>query len=94
MSITKHNIHKHELVGMTATVKSANDKSHVHMKGRIVDETKNTFTLEVGGTEKMLPKKGTVLTIDLKDSSVNVDYGKLTYRPEDRIKKASSRRMT
>jgi ribonuclease P protein subunit POP4 len=64
------------------------------MKGRIVDETKNTFTMEVAGKEKMLPKKGTVLAIELKDSSVNVDCGKLTYRPEDRIKKLSSRRMT
>lgn len=94
MSITKHNIHKHELIGMTATVKSAHDKSHFEMKGRIVDETKNTFTLEVAGTEKMLPKKGMVLAIELNDSSVSVDCGKLTYRPEDRIKKLSSRRMT
>ncbi len=94
MSITKNNIHKHELIGMTATVKSAHDKSHIEMKGRIVDETKNTFTLEVAGTEKMLPKKGMVLAIELKDSSVNVDCGKLAYRPEDRIKKLSSRRMT
>jgi ribonuclease P protein subunit POP4 len=93
MSITKHNIHKHELIGMTATVKSAHNKNQIHMKGRIVDETKNTLTLEVTGTEKMLPKKGTVLAIDLKDSSVNVDCGQLTYRPEDRIKKLSLRRM-
>ena len=94
MSITKRNIHKHELIGMTATVKSAHDKSQLEMKGRIVDETKNTFTLEVAGTEKMLPKRGTVLAIELNDSSVRVDCGKLTYRPEDRIKKLSLRRMT
>jgi ribonuclease P protein subunit POP4 len=94
MSITKHNIHKHELIGMTATVKSAHDRSHVDMKGKIVDETKNTFTLEVAGKEKMLPKKGTVLTIELKKGPVNLDCGKLTFRPEDRIKKLSSRRMT
>ena len=94
MSITKRNIHKHELIGMTATVKSARDRSHIKMRGTIVDETKNTLTLEVAGTEKMLPKKGTVLTIDIKEGSVNVDCGKLMYRPEDRIKKLSSRRMT
>ena len=94
MSITKHNIFKHELIGKTATVKSAHDKRYVDMKGRIVDETKNTITLDVTGTEKMVPKKGTVLTIELKKGSVDVDCGKLTYRPEDRIKKVSSRRMT
>jgi ribonuclease P protein subunit POP4 len=94
MSITKNNIHKHELIGMTAIVKSASDKGHVDMKGRIVDETKNTLTLEIAGSEKMLPKKGTVLTVELKGGPVNVDCGRLTYRPEDRIKKLSSRRMT
>lgn len=93
MSITKQNIHKHELIGLTATVTSAHNGNHVEMKGRIVNETKNTFTLDVAGSEKMLPKRGTVLAIELKNGTMNVDCGRLTYRPEDRIKKASSRRM-
>jgi len=94
MSITKRNFHKHELMGLIATVTSAYDKSHVDMKGKIVDETKNTLTMEVSGKEKMLPKRGTVLKIDLAGGPVKVECGKLTFRPEDRIKKLSARRMT
>lgn len=93
MSITKHNIHKHELIGMTAKVIASTDQNHIDLTGRIVNETKNTLTMDVYGKEKMLPKKGTVLTVELGDGSVNVDCEKLMFRPEDRIKRLSLRRM-
>lgn len=88
MSLTKHNIHKHELLGLHARIISSTDKGCIGLKGRIIDETKNTFKMECSGQEKILPKKGTVLALKIGDDEVNIDASKLKYRPEDRIKKS------
>lgn len=93
MSITRHNLHKHELIGLSARILKARDPSHMDMAGRIIDETKNTIVLDSSGTERRVPKKGTVLKIDIQGRSVNIDLSVLSFRPEDRIKKAN-RRMT
>lgn len=91
MSITKQNIHKHELLGLSASIIASADKGCIGLKGRIVDETKNTFKMEASGGEKILPKKGTVLTLEIGTDEVNIDASALRYRPEDRIKKARKR---
>ena len=43
-----------EFIGMDVEVIS----SGCPMSGRIVDETKNTFTVESAGTDRMVPKMG------------------------------------
>ena len=57
MSITKNNIHKHELIGLSAKVISSSDSSLKGISGKIVNETKKTLRIEVDGKEKVLLKK-------------------------------------
>jgi ribonuclease P protein subunit POP4 len=94
MSITKQNIHRHELIGLDAQVIDTPDKGCIGLKGRIVDETKNTFKLEAAGKEKILQKKGTVLVLKIGDQEVNIDASKLKFKPEDRVKKAKKSSVT
>lgn len=73
-----------ELIGLDVKIVKSTRKELIGVKGRIVDETMNTFTIETKGHEKKVPKKqclfefGGETTIDGKD---------LLFRPEDRIKK-------
>jgi ribonuclease P protein subunit POP4 len=94
MSITSKNIHKHELLGLQARIITSPDKGLKGVTGRIVDETKNTFKLMTPKGEKTLMKKGTLLAVQIKDEEIAIDASKLTYRPEDRIKKARRRAVT
>jgi ribonuclease P protein subunit POP4 len=87
MNLTKDNIYKHEFVGLTARVIAATDQNWIGRSGPIVDETKNTFKLEIDGKEKMLPKYQTVLAIKINEKVYKVDATQLRFRPEDRIKK-------
>jgi ribonuclease P protein subunit POP4 len=94
MSITKNNIHKHELIGLSAKVISSSDLSLKDVSGIIVDETKKTIRFEVDGEEKVLPKKGTVLLLNIKNQKIKLNVSQLTFRPEDRIKKAKRKMVT
>lgn len=94
MSITKNNIHKHELIGLSAKVISSSDSSLKGISGKIVNETKKTLRIEVDGKEKVLLKKGTVLLLNIKNQEIKLNVSHLTFRPEDRIKKAKSKMVT
>lgn len=94
MRITKHNIHKHELIGLNAQIVNSDDKRWVGLKGKIVDETKNTFRIETSGREKIIPKKGTQLALKISGDEVRINASLLRFRPEDRIKKAKKRAVT
>ena len=87
MSLTRNNIHKHELIGLSAQIIGSTDKGCIGLKGKIVDESKNMFRMEVDGKEKSLQKKGTVLALNIGGNRVDIDASKLRYRSEDRIKK-------
>jgi len=50
--------------------------------GTIIDETKNTFTVEHNGEKKMIVKQGQLTIANHK-----IDGKQLVGRPEDRIKK-------
>ncbi|UCG68347.1 MAG: ribonuclease P protein subunit [Thermoplasmata archaeon] len=94
MSITRQNIHKHELLGLSAQIISSTDKRWIGLKGKIVDETKNTFKIETSKREKIIPKKGTVLALEIGGDEVRIDASYMRFRPEDRIKKAKKRAVT
>ncbi len=84
--ITKENLVVHEIIGLMTEVVGSTDKGREKMKGKIIDETKNTFTLETFGGEKIVPKAEAVFEFYLGEEKVIVDGKKLAYRPEDRIK--------
>ena len=85
--ITTHNVRVHELIGLKAEVSNSTDARRIGLKGTIVDETKNTFTLDSCGKEKVLPKKEITLTVSLGDDKATIDGKSILYRPEERTKK-------
>jgi len=87
--ITPQNIFRHELIGLPVEVAESSHKGFEGIKGKVVDETKNTIKIEDdNGNEKIIPKKEVTLHFKLSDGSkVEIDGKIIAIRPEDRIKK-------
>ena len=73
-----------ELIGLDVSVLSAQFSG---ISGRVVDETKNTFTIESAGTERMVPKSGNEFRFTYQNEQIDIEGSKLLHRPEDRMKK-------
>ncbi len=73
-----------ELIGLDVVVLSA---PYSGLSGKVVDETKNTFTIETAGTERMVPKPGNEFRFTYEDRQVIIKGKEIQHRPEDRIKK-------
>ncbi len=76
MKISPNNILFHECIGLTTTVVRASDKSLEGVQGRIRDETKNTFIVQVSPDKSIvIPKSvatflfdvGSVVTVEGRD---------------------------
>jgi len=70
------------LVGETAEITEAKNKTLVGVKGRIIDETKSTITIQEGKKTKKIIKEQVKITINGKTIDGNTIIG----RPETRIK--------
>ena len=73
-----------ELIGLDVEVLSA---PYSEISGKVVDETKNTFTIESAGTERMVPKSGNEFRFTYQNEQIDIEGSKLLHRPEDRMKK-------
>ncbi len=89
---------RHEMIGLEAEVADSTDKGLKGLRGKIVDETKNTLVILVreGARERRVrvPKSSAVFRIFLSGEEVTMDGKEITYRPEDRIKKVRSRSVS
>ncbi len=86
--ITPQNIFRHELVGLDVEVVKSSHDSFIGIKGKVIDETKNTIKVEdVKGCEKIIPKNVVTFHFTLQDAVVEVEGRIIVARPEDRIKK-------
>ena len=81
------NLRKHELIGLEVEVLHATDPSQAHVRGRVVDETRNTLVLEIQGDEKRIPKHGSRFRFEIQ-GGLELDGEEIRFRPEDRVKKA------
>ena len=72
-----------EFIGMDVEVISAG----CPMSGRIVDETKNTFTVESAGTDRMVPKMGNEFRFTYDGQEFVIRGSEILHQPENRIKK-------
>jgi ribonuclease P protein subunit POP4 len=81
------NLRKHELIGLRVEVLNATDPSQAHIRGLVVDETRNTLIVEIEGAEKRIPKHGSRFRFEIQ-GGVEVDGEEIQFRPEDRVKKA------
>jgi ribonuclease P protein subunit POP4 len=85
--LTPKNLVKHELIGLTAEVAASTNKFNVGIKGLVVDETKNTLTIETEAGLKRVQKRGTAFIFKIPSGKrVKVDGNKIAIRPEDRMK--------
>ncbi|MEM0095959.1 MAG: ribonuclease P protein component 1 [Candidatus Bathyarchaeia archaeon] len=77
-----------EFIGTEARVAKSTNPSCVGIRGKVIDETKNTFTILHNGERKMVIKDTSVFHFKLSDGTVVEIDGKLLLgRPEDRLKK-------
>ena len=87
--ITPRNVFHHELIGLPVKVVKSTHKGFVGIKGKVVDESKNTITIEeIDKKEKIIPKGVATFHFNLPDGNIVEIEGKIIIaRPEDRIKK-------
>jgi ribonuclease P protein subunit POP4 len=88
MEINRNNCVTHELIGLLAKVVESANKDNVGICGRIIDESRNTLTIEDRGREKRVVKHGN--TFDLKfteNDTVRIAGNRIVGRPEDRVAK-------
>lgn len=80
---------RHELVGLIVQVAESSHQGFTGLEGKVVNETKNTLTLEDReGREKIIPKETATFHFKLPDgSTVEIEGNIIVSRPEDRIKK-------
>jgi ribonuclease P protein subunit POP4 len=87
MPTKPENVLRHELIGLKAIVARSSSSFLVGMRGRIIDETRNTIKLSTRKGIKVIPKGVAVFRFDLSDgSTVEVEGAKLLGRPENRMK--------
>ncbi len=82
-----------ELIGLIMEVEESSNRDMEGLRGRIVDETRNTFVIETEqGEEKRIPKSGNMFIFVLEDGTrARIRGDKLLARPEDRIKRGMQR---
>jgi ribonuclease P protein subunit POP4 len=73
-----------ELMGLDVKIIKSIRRELIGLEGRVIDETLNTFVIESGGKEKIVPKGLCVFRFEGRH---DIDGRDLLYRPEDRIKK-------
>jgi ribonuclease P protein subunit POP4 len=109
MQISPGNLIHHELIGLEAEVIDSTNNTQIGIKGKVINETKNTLKIEVDNREeKILPKIHThfIFTIPAQSGRrylpdrpvrVKVDGSLLQSQPENRIqtkfKKSIQRRI-
>lgn len=86
---TPKEIVKHELIGLGVEVSYSKDPSYSGMKGKVVDESRNTLSIDTAsGVMKTAVKDRCEFVFTLPSGKrVKVDGRLLLARPEDRIKK-------
>jgi ribonuclease P protein subunit POP4 len=83
--MTKH-ILKMELIGCNIEICKATNNDLVGIKGKIVDETKNTLTLRNEKNEiKKIIKNQITFIITKQDMRIKIDGKKINKKPEKRI---------
>ncbi len=92
MPIRAENILRHELIGLNATVARSSNPYLAGIRGRIIDETRNTLKLSTRRGVRVVPKSVAVLRVSLPDGSiVEVEGARLVGRPENRLKMRARR---
>ena len=77
-----------EYIGLEAFVLKSPSKNRIGISGKVVDETKNTFSIEQkNGKVARIPKKNTGFLFRKGKEKFEIDGSTIIYRPEERTKK-------
>ena len=92
--ITSQNVLRHELIGLDVLVAGAANPFHLGMCGRIIDETRNMFTIQTVQGIKRIPKLHSVFRLHLPDGTlVEIDGSALVMAPERRLNLQKRKRI-
>ena len=81
-----------EFIGTQAKVHRSSHLENVGISGRVVDETRNTFSILQKTKCKIVAKQSSVFRFRFPDDTVvEIDGKILVGRPEDRLKKSIRR---
>ena len=81
-----------EFLGLELTIVKSLNSSTVGLTGKVVNETRNTFTILHNGEQKVVIKDTSVFGLIMTDGTVvEIDGKTIMGRPEDRIKKIPRR---
>ncbi len=86
MGINVKDIVKHELIGLRAKVVDSKNKANIGIKGKIIDETKNTIIIESKGEKKRLFKNNITIDVQVDKKIVRINGKLLLGRPKERVK--------
>ena len=91
MTVTP-SIVQHEFIGLKTKVVKSSNPDLVGITGKVVDETRNTFTILHDNKEKVVVKEIAVFDFALPDGTIVEMDGKVIMgRSEDRLKKRPRR---
>ena len=78
---------QHEFVGCETKVVKSTNRNLVGIAGKVIDETRNTFTLYRDGEQKVVIKDTAVFDFTMSDGTVvEIDGKVIMGRPEERLK--------
>jgi len=90
--IDTKNLVRHELIGLHCEIEDSTAIQNKGLSGRVVDESRNTLTIEVKKKEKVFVKEECMFMFTIPSGSkVSIEGKLLVGRPEDRIKKKLKR---
>ncbi len=75
-----------ELVGADCEITGAKNASLKGIKGRIINETRNTLTIKTGKGEKTVLKQQVTIMAEINNKKFRIDGAEIDARPEDRAK--------
>jgi ribonuclease P protein subunit POP4 len=76
-----------ELIGLHVKIINCKDPNWIGKSGKIIDETKNTFLIETDEKNKKIAKNIASFEFEYNGKKITINGSKITFRPEDRIKK-------
>jgi ribonuclease P protein subunit POP4 len=78
---------KDELIGRQVKIADCSDPNWIGKSGLIIDETKNTFLIEIEKQKRKIAKKTARFEFNIQGKRIVLEGSRIAFRPEDRIKK-------
>ena len=77
-----------DFIGKEMRIVESKNSQFVGFTGKIVNETKNTFSIIKGGNVKMIPKEGSKFQFDENSEKFTIKGEYIRISPENRIKES------